>query len=131
MRHNLLERIIYAHNQLWYIFALRILGLVLMGRMRPYRIEICLNEQEYFRLKKQMAVSGLSCAALVRDYIMGKEIKPRPPEEWPELVRQVSAFGNNLNQIARVANSSQTISQETLREVMRMQAAIWEKVKGL
>lgn len=74
---------------------------------------------------------GSSKSAIVRSLIMGAEIKPRPPTEWPELIRQISAIGNNINQLVRVANSEKSVSPEVLRDMMRLQAAVWEKVKNL
>lgn len=102
-----------------------------MGRRRIHRVEICLNEKEFSYLNKQMTASGLNCAIYLRALIMGREIKPRAPAEWPELVRQISGIGVNINQIARIANSERKISMEEIREVMQMQAAIWGKVRDL
>lgn len=102
-----------------------------MGRQRQHRVEICLSDKEHRHLKKQMAATGLSCAALLRRLVLGLDIRPRPPEEWPELVRQVSAIGNNINQIVRVANSEKKVEPQVLHEVMRLQAAVWERVKNL
>lgn len=102
-----------------------------MGRQRQHRVEICFSDKEHHHLKKQMANTGLSCSALLRRLVLGLDIRPRPPDEWPELVRQVSAIGNNINQLVRVANSERKVDPETLREVMRLQAAVWEKVRNL
>ena len=80
------------------------------------------------RLAKQ---TGLSRSAVVRKLIMGADVKSRPPDEWPELVRQVSAIGNNINQLVRIANSEKTVPAETVLEVQRLLAAVWEKVKNI
>ena len=100
-------------------------------RSRKHAFVIRLDEKEYSHLERQLALCGLKREPFVRALIMGEEIKPRPPAEWPELVRQVSAIGNNINQLARIANSEKTINTAIWNEVTRMQAAIWEKVKGL
>lgn len=102
-----------------------------MGRQRQRRIEICLDEKEYAHLKRQVGACGLSCAGYLRRLILGHTVKLRAPAEWPELVRQVSAIGNNINQLVRVANSERSAPPEVLREAMRLQAAVWEKVKNL
>ena len=74
-------------------------------RKREKAILCWLNEKEYEHLKKQAGTSGLTVSALIRKLIMGQEIRQRPPAEMPELLRQMSAIGNNINQIAKVANS--------------------------
>ena len=90
-----------------------------------------LNEKENAHLNRQLAASGLKRQVYVRKLIMGHEIRSRPPAEWPALVRQVSAIGNNINQMARVANIERSVSEDTMREVMRLLAAVWEKVKSI
>ena len=37
----------------------------------------------------------------------------------PELLRQMSAIGNNINQIAKVANSSKFVRQEDIKEIQK------------
>lgn len=100
-------------------------------RYRNIRISLRLNESENNHLMRQVRMSGLKIEPFLRSLIVGHIIKPRPPEEWPELVRQVSAIGNNINQLVRVANSEKKVSTETLQNIMRLQAAIWERVKNI
>lgn len=95
------------------------------------RTHLWLSEKEQVRLIRLADAAGCSRSAVVRNLIMGCEIKPRAPAEWPELVRQISAIGNNINQLVRVANSERTVPPEVMREAMRLHAAVWEKVKNL
>ena len=64
------------------------------------RLSVRMNEKEYAHLKKLTEASGLKMEPLIRKLIMGQEIHQRPPAEMPELLRQMSAIGNNINQIA-------------------------------
>lgn len=100
-------------------------------RSRSIPVWMRLNEKEAAHLQRLVATSGLKREVFLRKLLMGYDIKPRPPAEWPELLRQVSAIGNNINQIARIANSEKAISHDALQEAMRLQAAIWEKVKNI
>lgn len=59
----------------------------------------------------------------------GWQMKPRPKEEWAELLRQTSGIANNINQITRRMNSGEPIREETLQLIADMQAQIWEKLK--
>ena len=53
----------------------------------------------------------------------------RPPDELPELLRQLSGIGTNINQIAKVANASGYVRKEDIQSIMEMQAALWRAVK--
>lgn len=94
-------------------------------RKREKAILCWLNEKEYEHLKKQAGTSGLTVSALIRKLIMGQEIRQRPPAEMPELLRQMSAIGNNINQIAKVANSSKFVRQEDIKEIQKMQSDLY------
>lgn len=100
-------------------------------RSRVIQILVRLNEPEYRHLKKQLAASGVGQEPFIRSLIMGIDIRPRPPDEYGALLRELSAIGNNINQIARIANSDKRISPQALEDTMRMQAAIWQRIKGM
>jgi len=97
---------------------------------RSIKISVRLNDIEHSRLKKQSGLSGLSGEALIRSLIMGMDIKPIPPDQLGEILRQLSAIGNNINQIARVANGMGRISREDIDAIKSMQAQIWHQVKS-
>ena len=90
-----------------------------------------LNEQEYAHLKRQSEITGLKMEPLIRQLILGRDVKPRPPENLAELLRQISAVGNNINQIAKVANSSKFIRSEDIEAIQKMQDELWQAIKEL
>ena len=90
-----------------------------------------LNEQEYAHLKQLSETAGLKMEPLIRKLILGRDVKPRPPENLAALLRQVSAMGNNINQIAKVANSSKFIRSEDIEEIKKMQSELWKVVKNM
>lgn len=100
-------------------------------RNRNISVLVRLNQTEHEYLRRQVAASGVSQEAYLRMLIAGYEVKPRPPEEYVQLLREVSAIGNNINQIARVANSKGFVSKADLKNLMELQSVIWKKVKGL
>ena len=95
------------------------------------RLSARMNEKEYAHLKKLTEASGLKMEPLIRKLIMGQEIHQRPPAEMPELLRQMSAIGNNINQIAKVANSSKFVRQEDIKEIQKMQSDLWKAVRHI
>ena len=100
-------------------------------RKRMIKISVRLNEQEHTHLKRLSETTGLKMEPLVRQLILGRELKPRPPENLAALLRQVSAMGNNINQIAKVANSSKFIRSEDIAAIQKMQDELWQSIKEL
>lgn len=82
-------------------------------------------------MKKQAKLSGLSMEALIRSLIMGIDIKPVPPDQLAEICHQLSAIGNNINQIARVANGTGRIDKENIDAITFMQMQIWRQIKSI
>ena len=100
-------------------------------RKRMIKISVRLNEQEHTHLKRLSEITGLKMEPLVRQLILGRELKPRPPENLAALLRQMSAMGNNINQITKVANSSKFIRSEDMEAIQKMQDELWQAIKEL
>lgn len=80
------------------------------------RLTLRLNAQEYAHLQRLAQVSGMKMEPLIRQLILGVELRPRPPDEYAALLRELSAIGNNVNQIAYWANSCRSISEQDIQE---------------
>lgn len=100
-------------------------------KIRNRKITVRLSEKERQYLGEQADAGGMKIEPYVRELIMGNEVKSRPKEEWAEVVRQVAAVGNNINQIARNTNMGMEVTVDILKEVLEMQKQIWERVKNL
>ena len=100
-------------------------------RKRMIKISVRLNEQEHTHLKRLSETTGLKMEPLVRQLILGRELKPRPPENLAALLRQMSAIGNNINQIAKVANSAHFVRKEEIEAIQKMQDELWQAIKEL
>ena len=102
-----------------------------MSLIRKHTVSILLrlDEAQHRHLQKQVAASGLSTTQFLRDLIEGVEVKARLPHELPELLRQISAVGNNINQIARTVNTRKYATKEELAMIETLLAKIWDKVK--
>ena len=99
-----------------------------MGKIRSKKISIRLSEKEYAHLKEQAGLAGLKIEPFLRNLISGVKMKPRPQEEWAELIRQMSAVGNNINQIAHRANIHGLTDKQTLLNVQQELAKIRQKM---
>lgn len=100
-------------------------------KIRNRKITVRLSEKERKFLGEQADAGGMKIEPYIRELIMGNEVKSRPKEEWAEVVRQVAAVGNNINQIAKNTNMGMEVTVDILKEVLEMQKQIWERVKNL
>ena len=100
-------------------------------RKRPIKLSLRLNGEEHERLKKQAYMTGCSIEQYLRNLIDGYPMKPYPKKEVAELKRQLAAIGNNINQIARVANTYDRVGKSDVDSIVEMQAKIWQLMKQL
>lgn len=75
-------------------------------------------------------MTGLSVSALVRKLIAGMQLRPRPPDQYAALLRELSAIGNNINQIAYWANVQKSIREAEIVDAAVLARRAWELVKN-
>ena len=85
-------------------------------RTRNCHISVWLNTQELEHLRKQSQASGLGMDPFIRQLIMGVQLRPRPPDTYAALLRELNAIGNNVNQLAFQANARGEATQEEIHE---------------
>ena len=98
-------------------------------RQRGHFIGLWLDDGEYQHLTKQCAVTGLTASSFIRKCVMGTELRPRPPDTYAALLRELSAIGNNINQIAYWANATKSISEPEVRQAAELARQAWRQVK--
>ena len=87
---------------------------------RNSAILIRLTSKEKAHLKKQSELAGLKMEPFIRKLIMGTEISPRPPDEYRQILYQLSAIGNSVNQIAHIANAQKFVSSVKINEAVAL-----------
>ena len=95
------------------------------------RVSLRLDSTEYAHLKQLSIDTGLKMEPVIRRLIVGAELRPRPPGELPELLRQLSGMAVNINQIAKVANASGFVRMEDIDRIKTMQGLLWRTIKRL
>lgn len=85
-------------------------------RKRSRHVGVWMNEAEYLHLKKQAEIAGMKVDPFIRLLVSGVQLRPRPPDTLPALLRELSAIGNNANQIAYWANARKSISEAEIKE---------------
>ena len=95
---------------------------------RTIKAEARLTEAEYFQLRRTARTAGFSVAAFIRRRCLTDErMVVLDGEAVRELYREINRIGNNVNQIARYANTDKRITAEALDRV----EAWLEEIKGL
>ncbi len=74
-------------------------------QIRDTKKQIWMNKTEALLLARKAKKAGLTEAALVRSLVSGYEPKEKPDDRFYDVMRQLSAIGNSMNQIARKANA--------------------------
>lgn len=96
--------------------------------MKAYKtITLRLNADQYAHLQKQTEATGLKMEPMLRQLIMGINLRPRPPDAYASLLRELSAIGNNINQLAHQANAREEATQDeihTAAELVRKMARL-------
>ena len=98
-------------------------------RNRTHFTGLWLNEAEHRQLERLCHTTGLSASALLRKLILEQELSPHPPEIYAKLLREMSAIGNNVNQLAYWANAKKSVSEQELQEVIQLIKQAWSLLK--
>ena len=99
-------------------------------RTRPHHISVWMNEAEYRHLKEQAALAGMGIDPFIRSLVAGAQLRPRPPGQYAALLRELSAIGNNINQIAYWANAQKSIHEAEIVDAAVLARKAWELVKN-
>ena len=78
-----------------------------------------------------MAISGFPMEVYLRTLITGEKMRPRPPNEYAEIRRQLAAIGNNINQIARTVNARGFATKKDIAAITAAQETIWNITERL
>lgn len=78
---------------------------IAQGRKRQHKIEVRLNDEEYFKLEDIISAMKTTKSDYLRKLIVGTRIKEKPPDEFYKYMKEFSLMGSNLNQIAATINT--------------------------
>ena len=88
-----------------------------------------MNEAEYKHLKAQAQIAGMGVDPFIRNLVAGVQLRPRPPDEYTALLRELAAIGNNINQIAHWANAQKSVHEAQIVEAAVLAHEAWRLVK--
>ena len=96
-------------------------------RKRNIDKHIWFSRDEAQELQKKAKKACLSEGALIRLLIRGYEPREKPDDRFYDTMRQLSAIGNNINQIARSVNAG-IATPEDAREAVELLGRVYEKL---
>ena len=100
-------------------------------RKRNRRFSLWLNDEEFNRLERNAEIAGLKKEPYIRKLIMNTEIRQRPPDEFARILKELSAIGNNINQLAYKANGLGVIYISEVRAVRDAVEKLYAEVKRM
>ena len=86
-------------------------------RKRSIKKQLWLNQDEDKILKEKCKITGLNESELIWNFIKGYRIKAQPNEEIKQFQRELLSIANNINQIARIANTYQYVKLDDLKYI--------------
>ena len=99
-------------------------------RERPYKKLLRLNQSERNRLLYLSKSTGLNQEQVLRKALMNAPLLERPTADYLKMSYQISALGNNLNQLAHVANASGNANNTDLLIARQIMEKVWMYIKG-
>ena len=93
------------------------------------KLSLRLNATEYVHLQEQAEISGLKLEPLLRQLIMGVQLKLHPLDSYAKLIFEINCIGNNINQLAYKANGKGIATILEVKAARLMLAEILQLVK--
>jgi hypothetical protein len=102
------------------------------NRQRKIQINFYLNEKEKYVLDTKFNASGLRTDSdFLRRLILYGDVLVPDFEEVRQMNHLLGKLGNNINQIAKKANTFDSLSQNDIAEVKEMMNRLWQSQKSI
>lgn len=100
-----------------------------MGRRRENKVTFRVDDDEWAIIHGLSGKANLSMEEFIRRRVLSdKKIVVQDERAIHTLIAEVNRIGNNVNQIARMANSTGAVSREMLREVVSWQQELYRQI---
>lgn len=99
-------------------------------RYKQKRICCRVSDEVWEKLQKLKKDSGLTMTAIISKLIMGYDIKPLNTDELLSIYKELNHIGNNINQIAHIANCEKHLSADKINEADELMDKVWECVRS-
>ena len=85
-------------------------------RSRRIKKQIWLSDEEDYIMKCNAESVGMNSSDYIRHLILGYKPKEKPPAQFYEDIKGIRNIGNNINQIARIANARGVVDVPHLKK---------------
>lgn len=85
-------------------------------RSRRIKKQIWLSDEEDYIMKCNAESVGMNSSDYIRHLILGYKPKEKPPTQFYEDIKCIRNIGNNINQIARIANARGVVDVPHLKK---------------
>ena len=97
-------------------------------RKRNVQILFRLTEEEAEQLYSLVKKSGCSKEAFLRGMVKGYRLCEKPDPEFYKMMRELSAIGNNINQIAHWTNGKGYATQVEIHEAVSLVKQAYRRI---
>ena len=99
---------------------------------RPIQIKFRVTEQERDVIRQRMELMGITnLSAYMRKISQDGFLYTVNIDGLPEICKEVEAIGQNINQVAKRVNSTNTIYAEDIRQMKAELDRIWDLLKKI
>lgn len=92
---------------------------------RQRKFDMRLNEKDFKLLERRARKCGLSKSAYIRQLLHDYKPRETPPADYHAMRRELCEIGNNLNQVAFMANATGLVDEAAYYEnVIQLRDAI-------
>lgn len=93
----------------------------------PFELKFHVTKEEREIIEKKMEQVGTTCmASYLRKMALDGYIVKLDLPELSDLISLLRRSGNNINQIAKKANTINCVYESDIKEVLRLQEELWE-----
>jgi len=101
-------------------------------RERPNHIHLYLSDQEKLILEKKLEASGLrNMSDFLRRMIIFGDVFIPDFADVREMNYLLGKLGNNINQIAKKANTYDEVTQKDISDIKEMMNRLWQSQKSI
>lgn len=102
-----------------------------ISQRKSRMVSVRFSEPEYYAVERRASLTGLTVSAYSHAAILDSKIVEPVKKEEMDLLRKLSGEANNLNQLARQANSFQMPYLENdIRNILNLFTEIIEKLSN-
>ena len=99
-------------------------------RYKQKRISSRVSDEVWEKLQKLKKDSGLTMTAIISKLIMDNEVRVPMTEELLRIYKELNHIGNNINQIAHIANCEKHVSSAKINEAADLMDKVWDCVRS-